>query len=356
MAAHPLVTVLMPVRDGERFLEEAVASVLAQTYESFELLIVDGGSGSATIDLLRRLEARDDRIRLELRDSFGLAASLHLGCQRSRGQYIARMDADDVSEPTRLDHQVAFLERHRDVGVAGSHFLNIDETGRPLDVYRVQTSPFAAKWIMMFGTCVAHPTVMMRRPTVERVGFYDAGARYSEDYELWSRLVRDTEFSNVPEVLVRRRVWGGNKGDRDAPFNQRFNAKLMHRVVQALLGLDVTEDEVLRLRRLMAGDPLTGRAEVFEAAGLLRGMLRGYLASRAMSREDRRAVVADAAQKTVLAARAARAHSSALALRLFARAVRLSPRLINYGNFRKAMQPSAGKRGAQTLPSAGPTS
>lgn len=199
----PSVTVLLSVHNGEAYLREAVDSVLAQTYRDFELLVVDDGSSDATPEVLASFT--DPRIRVVHQENQGLAAALNRGLDLARGRYVARMDADDVCLPQRLERQVATLEARPDVDVLGAWVRTFGERGG--EVWRFPADPEALRSRLLFHNVLVHPSVLLRRASLEREGLrYDPAFRYAQDYELWSRASGRLVLANLPEVLVCLRV------------------------------------------------------------------------------------------------------------------------------------------------------
>lgn len=198
----PRVTVLMPVRDGGRFLEPAVESILAQTLEDLELLVVDDGSTDGTPEVLSRVH--DPRLRVLRRPAEGMAAALNVGLRSTQSPYVARMDADDLCEPTRLERQVAFLDRHPEVVVVGSRYRSMDVDGRPGRVTALMVHDVDLRRDLHLGySPFAHGAVTMRRDRVLAVGGYDGTWWPAEDHDLWRRL--DGRFANLPDVLYHYR-------------------------------------------------------------------------------------------------------------------------------------------------------
>jgi glycosyltransferase involved in cell wall biosynthesis len=203
----PAVSVLMAVRDGAPWITRAVASVLEQTLPDLELIVVDDGSTDATPALLSAV--RDPRLRLERRERAGLARSLNHAMGRARAPLIARLDADDVALPARLERQRAFLEGHPDVGLLGSAARVVDEHDRELEVIRPPTEDRAIRRVLIRRNPFVHSSVMARRALVEQAGGYDASFDVAQDYDLWLRLSALTRMANLTEPLVIRRLVPG---------------------------------------------------------------------------------------------------------------------------------------------------
>lgn len=202
----PHVTVLMAVYNGERYLREAIESILVQSYQDFELLIVNDGSTDRTRDII--LSYRDGRIRLlDNEGNIGLTKSLNRGLRLAQGELVARQDADDLSEPDRLARQVAFMERHPEVALLGTWYKEIDASGALTGYGRLPCELADIRWSLLFFSPFVHSAVMLRKPLVlERAGFYDESLIYSQDYELWRRIARSLPVANLDEYLVRLRI------------------------------------------------------------------------------------------------------------------------------------------------------
>lgn len=199
----PRISVIMAVYNAERYLAEAVESVLAQTYADFEFLIHDDGSTDGSPEILRRIAGKDPRIDVSFGENAGPAAARNILLARARGVFIAVMDADDVCRPDRFKRQVTYLDAHPDIAVLGSHIRYIDEAGRPVreldypaDHAQIDARNYAG------NTAIVHPTVMMRREAVQAVGGYDESFSDAQDLELWLRMAERFRLANMPEVLL----------------------------------------------------------------------------------------------------------------------------------------------------------
>ena len=212
----PRVSVLLPVWNGEAFLEAAVESILRQTLSSFELIVIDDGSTDASAAIAENFARSDDRVRLLRRAHEGLSAALNAGIAAARGEYIARMDADDVSVPQRLEKQVSYLDAHPACVAIGSWIDVVDEAGLPLGVktFRERHEQISAALFRGISP-MAHPTVVMRGDVLRATGGYDARFYPSEDLDLWFRLADRGELANLGEVLLRHRRHKGAAGVRE---------------------------------------------------------------------------------------------------------------------------------------------
>jgi glycosyltransferase involved in cell wall biosynthesis len=183
-------------------------SVLAQSFQNFELLVLDDGSVDLTREILGQFATQDDRVRILSRENRGLVATLNELISMSRGQYLARMDADDVCRPERFALQVEYLKNHPACVAVGSQILLIDPEGMPICNFAMDPaheSIDSAHLSGIGGSLLCHPSVLMRRDAVVRAGSYRNGCEYAEDIDLFLRLAELGELTNLPEVLLHYR-------------------------------------------------------------------------------------------------------------------------------------------------------
>jgi glycosyltransferase involved in cell wall biosynthesis len=199
----PKITVLMPVYNAEKYLREAIESILKQTFTDFEFLIVDDGSTDNSLTIARTYQ--DQRIKiLQNEKNLGLIATLNKGLQIAQGEYIARMDADDISLPRRLELQSRFMDAHPNVGVCGTWTKTFGESEY---VNKYSSDSDTIKATFLFRTDLAHPTAMLRAALFQKNNwYYDEAYSHAEDYELWTRISPHTDFANIPKVSLFYRV------------------------------------------------------------------------------------------------------------------------------------------------------
>ena len=197
-----LVSVLIPAYNEESYIGEAVESILLQTYRDFEVLVIDDGSNDGTLEHLRLI--KDERLRILRQHHQGLVAALNLGLRCARGDIIARLDADDIALPTRLEKQVRFLKENPDVALVGSFAVYRDVDGKEYVVSFPPSDEGIRRYLLRDDPFV-HSSVAFRRDVISEVGPYST--KYlAEDYELWVRIAAKYKLAIIPEPLVVHRV------------------------------------------------------------------------------------------------------------------------------------------------------
>jgi GT2 family glycosyltransferase len=201
--SQPAVTVLLAARNGMLHLPEAIDSIRNQTFEDFDLLVVDNGSTDGSADFVKSLS--DTRIQYVYHGPPGLAGALNYGLQHVRGELVARMDADDVSLPFRLEKQVEFMRNHLEHVLLGSAFDMIDEDGQVTGPAMNVVHDEVIRWAMLFFNPFLHSGVMFRRDAVVCCGGYDEDFEVAQDFDLWRRLSAKGNMHNIGEVLSHKR-------------------------------------------------------------------------------------------------------------------------------------------------------
>ncbi len=201
----PLISVLMSVYNGEKFLKEAMESILSQTLPSFEFIIFDDASTDSTRAILQSFS--DPRLKLINNEiNIGLTKSLNKGLALAKGKFIARMDADDIALPDRLKTQVSYLNGHPDIALVGSWAEVIDEWGQTKKIDKPPVDPRVIEYELIFGNPIYHSSIMFRRDEIIQAGGYSEEYRHIEDFEMYSRLVNRFKIANIPRVLLRFRT------------------------------------------------------------------------------------------------------------------------------------------------------
>jgi glycosyltransferase involved in cell wall biosynthesis len=209
MSVLPVISVLMPNFNGAKHLSEAIESILAQTFRDFEFIIVDDCSSDESWDIIRNIAGKDDRI-LPLRNerNLGICGALNRGLTFTRGDYVVRMDSDDVARPDRLFRQAAFMGApgHRGIGVCGSSCQVIDDAGLPLGIKTFPLGDREIKRSFFRRNPIQHSASIIRRACFDELGPYDERLLLAEDLDLWMRFGQRYELANLPEVLMDYRI------------------------------------------------------------------------------------------------------------------------------------------------------
>lgn len=250
----PAVSVLMPVYNSERFLREALESVIGQSLTSFELIVIDDGSTDGSASILKTY--RDHRIKV-IRHSVnqGLSSALNRGLEVCVGEFIARMDADDVAMPNRLARQVGFLQEHPETGVTGSFCEVIDSGGLRIGTMSLPVTDLAIRWSSLLASPFAHPSTMIRRDVLERHQLrFDPTLLVAADYDLWTRLLRYTRGANLDEPLLRYRIHNESQTTQHRKTQLANRDRIALRTIgEQFPRLRITLPEVSQLRHLFSG-------------------------------------------------------------------------------------------------------
>jgi len=203
MQENFLVSVIMSVHNGEKYLQETVLSVLNQTYKNFEFIIINDGSTDRTFEILNKFS--DVRIKIISRERRGLTKSLNYAIGISKGELIARIDADDVFVSNKLAVQVEYLEKNFEVVLCGTWAKFINEEGKEVGVYETPISYQKIKYNILLHNSFIHSSVMFRKSIFNRIGGYNEAYRYAQDYELWGRIVPRYQVVNLSQYLLKYR-------------------------------------------------------------------------------------------------------------------------------------------------------
>ncbi|WP_170000229.1 glycosyltransferase [Campylobacter sp. RM9328] len=240
------ISVIMPVYNAEKYLDEAIQSILNQTYKDCEFIIINDGSTDDSLSIIERYKKQDERIVLIDRENRGIVASLNEGIQIAKGKYIARMDADDISLPTRFEEQLKIMENDKNIVVCGS-WVNIFGENRKDKVFKYFEQDKEIKANLIMSCCFAHPSVIMRKSVfVDNNIWYDENFKNAEDYHLWTQLAKVGKFYNIPRVLLNyrfletsiTRVADKNESQRKEVYTNIFNEALN------LINYKRTEEEI----------------------------------------------------------------------------------------------------------------
>lgn len=260
----PLITILMPVHNGAAYLAEAMESMLCQSLRDFEFLIIDDASTDTSACIVQA--CKDPRIRfIQSRERLKLSGALNLGLDQARGRYVARMDADDISLPKRLEIQSEFLEQNPEVGLCGGW---IRYFGNSKSVLKRPVQYDAIRAFTLFDSPFAHPTVMLRRALFEQHHLRFDGSYFpTEDFELWTRAMRHFTVANLPQVLLRYRMHGTSLTGSDWSAMDEQAVRIIHTQLQPL-GLNPSAYALrfhrqLAMGRMVITRPILDQAEAW---------------------------------------------------------------------------------------------
>lgn len=201
LIVKPSISVVMPVYNAAKYLHESIDSILQQTFEDFEFFIIDDASTDESVQIIESYS--DKRIRfIQKPINTGYTDSLNMAIALAKGKYIARMDADDISLPTRFEMQFNYMEKHLDVLVLGTPYKVIDTD----TIVQAPLSNDEAKVVAIMDVPVAHPSVLIRKEVFEKYElFYNRNAEPAEDYDLWSKVLNFGKIENLPDILLHYR-------------------------------------------------------------------------------------------------------------------------------------------------------
>ncbi len=211
----------MPVYNGEKYLNEAIDSILNQTFSDFEFLIINDGSTDNTNNII--LSYSDPRIRyIKNERNLKLIATLNKGLDLAQGKYIARMDADDISLSDRLEKQIQYMEKNPNIGLLGSWVNNFDVDNE--FIVKFKSGHKYIRFELFFKNYIHHPTVMLRAEIFRNEKIYYPDVLHAEDYALWIKLAEYTEFDILPEVLLKYRSHGENISEINKNIQKKHTA------------------------------------------------------------------------------------------------------------------------------------
>lgn len=259
------ISVLMAVYNAENYLSDAIESILNQSFVHFEFIIIDDCSIDKSYEIIDYYRKLDTRILLHRNnENLGLAKSLNIGLEFCKGDYVARMDADDVSELNRLERQYEFLQKNIDIDVCGAWITLIDEHDNYLGNWRTPVSHRDIINKNFISPALAHPTVMWRSSKIANKKLYNEEYAHSEDYELWVRLGSVVKFSNIGEFLLKYRIsTSGMTFDMNRAAEKKRSLMSIQCYIDDLLGLNLNHIEKKyfyainsnsRLKEIRAGD------------------------------------------------------------------------------------------------------
>ncbi len=225
----PRVSVILAAYNAEKYLIPAVDSILNQTFTDFELLLIDDGSKDSTPQLVADYGKKDSRVVAISRPNRGLTPTLNEGIEKAKGEYLARMDADDISMPNRFVEQVNYLDTHPECVCVGSRVTLIDPLGSPIKVtdHALDHESIDAGLIKGIGWSVVHPAAMLRADATRKVGGYREQFKTSQDLDLFLRLAEVGKLANIAEPLVQYRQHFESVANTKADIQWKLKSKIV---------------------------------------------------------------------------------------------------------------------------------
>lgn len=247
----PLISIIMPVWNGERYLAEAVRSILGQTFRDFEFIILDDGSTDRTPEILAEFAALDSRVRIIPLEHEGIVTALNRGVAESRARWIARMDADDVSHPERLARQWDAVGKNPQAVLCHTHINIIGDPAYVTKAGRFIRSHALIALRLCFQCPIVHPTVMFRKDSFLECGGYRQEERHAEDFALWGRMIAHGPVVGVPEPSLDFRVHGASISKQQASTQEALSQKISASHCAAFMNLG--ETDAVRAYRAIQG-------------------------------------------------------------------------------------------------------
>lgn len=265
----PIISVLMAVYNGEKYLEQSVQSILGQSFTDFEFLIINDGSTDNTVSMIESYG--DPRIRLHTNEkNLGQINSLNVGLKLAEGKYVARMDADDYAMPERLEKQLEFIQKEQEYSVVGTDCLVIKETGEKHSVSKGQSNWEDIVLTLLGKSPLNHVSVLMNREDVLSIDGYRPEYRISADFDLWSRMVRHGyRITTIHKALSAYRIAENSLSNANEQEKLKENGEIVLQNIQGFASCDVDLKQVENLISLFYGGLLTlSKEQRFQAEEL----------------------------------------------------------------------------------------
>ena len=243
-----IISIIVSIYNSDKTLSQMIESVLNQTYKDFELILINDGSTDNSLDVIKKYAKKDNRIVTIDKKNSGLTKSLNIGLKKAKNKYIARIDADDIWYPTKLEKQIEFLEQNQDYTLVGTVYNEIDENGKI--IYKKQRTPLLItdeeirKNIVRFNPFF-HSSVMFKKEVLETVGFYNEELKYTQDYEFWIRIMSKYKVVNLSEILASRRY------GKDMISIKKEKEQRMYAIKAKLLAMKLLKKSIFEYKYLV---------------------------------------------------------------------------------------------------------
>ena len=243
-----MISIIVSIYNSDKTLSKMIESVLNQTCQNFELILINDGSTDNSLDIVKRFMKADERIVHIDKENSGLTKSLNIGLKRAKGKYIARIDADDIWKKDKLEKQIKFLKENQDYALVGTAYDEIDELGNI--IYLKQRVPLLLQHKDIINNIVKynpflHSSVLFRKDILENIGFYNESFKYTQDYEYWIRIMSQYKVANLEEILTSRRYSSGMISI------QKEKEQRMYAIKSKLLAVNLLSKSIIEYKYLI---------------------------------------------------------------------------------------------------------
>ena len=272
----PEITVLMSVYNGAKFLAEAIDSILAQTFTDFEFIIIDDASSDDSLHIINSY--KDARIVLiQNNKNIGLTKSLNIGIAKAKGKYIARMDADDISMPKRLEKQFDFMEEHLEFAFCGTRAKTINDVGKEISFFKPPTDSSKILALLLFKNCFFHSSLIIRTKKLLQVLGYNETYKYAQDYKLYLELFKNKCYgTNLKEQLLVYRVLNSNISHNNRDKQDDLACSAIKTAWQDCYEISVSTQLIKKIRSAIIYRERLGQINTVEAIIYLRSLYKQF--------------------------------------------------------------------------------
>lgn len=277
------VNVLMPVYNGEKYLREAIESILNQTYKDFTFIIIDDGSTDQSVSIIDSYS--DNRIKFyKNTENLKLISTLNKGLALCDAEYIVRMDADDISLPTRIEEQVKFMDANPEVVCSGTWFTDFDETYTKQVRYEISDAQIQIKHL--YQTQIAHPTAILRNKVIKDYQLkFDFNFPHCEDYEFWTRLKNYGDLANLPKFLVKKREHQNKVSNQFACIQIKSCIQVKINEFKKI-GVNFSESEIILYEKLAYSNFSIDKQELVKLANILKDIVKANQTSNYLNQNN----------------------------------------------------------------------
>lgn len=301
----PLISIILPTFNMGKYINRSIESILSQTFDDFELIILNDGSTDETADLLASYAQKDPRIIVVHNlENLGLIPTLNKGLDIARGTFIARQDADNYSLPTRLAKQVCYLKQHPHIGLVAARvfIVNDHEQTSSDNIYpSVFLPPALIPWELLFYTYFAHDTIMARRDLLLQAGGYQLDRIHAEDYDLWFRLSRITQLAILPSVQACLFLNPEGVSQQYAEVQQKTALHISQDAMSELLGQPISLTDTTLMFKLGRAQLLSTEDDMHRAEILLGQLHIAYLKKTSLTEQEKNLLEANVMSKLSIA-------------------------------------------------------